>query len=72
LIDSPALCVPSFVCFIKDKGTEYERAVFRALSALVGEDRDVEVAIERHFEVRGGRIWKLNYLLLPETKIATD
>lgn len=33
------------------KATEYERAVFRTLSALVGEDRDVELAIERHFEL---------------------
>lgn len=33
------------------KATEYERAVFRALSALVGEERDTEVAIERHFEL---------------------
>jgi hypothetical protein len=37
---------------LKDNATEYERAVFRALSALVGEERDVEVAIERHFQVR--------------------
>ena len=51
------------VCF-KDKATEYERAVFRALSALVGEEMDLEVAIERHFEVRGGRILKLMCLLL--------
>ncbi|XP_047085708.1 tetratricopeptide repeat protein 38-like [Lolium rigidum] len=34
-----------------DKGTDYERAVFRALSALVGDERDTEVAIERHFEL---------------------
>uniref|UniRef100_A0A453H3S6 Tetratricopeptide repeat protein 38 n=1 Tax=Aegilops tauschii subsp. strangulata TaxID=200361 RepID=A0A453H3S6_AEGTS len=33
------------------KATEYERAVFRALSALVGEDRDTEVAVDRHFEL---------------------
>uniref|UniRef100_A0A0E0GS44 Tetratricopeptide repeat protein 38 n=1 Tax=Oryza nivara TaxID=4536 RepID=A0A0E0GS44_ORYNI len=31
--------------------TEYERAVFRALSALIGEERDEQVAIERHFEL---------------------
>jgi hypothetical protein len=37
---------------LKGEATEYERAVFRALSALVGNERDVEVAIERHFEVR--------------------
>jgi hypothetical protein len=37
---------------LKGKATEYERSVFRALSALVGDERDVELAIERHFEVR--------------------
>uniref|UniRef100_A0A0E0D4R8 Tetratricopeptide repeat protein 38 n=1 Tax=Oryza meridionalis TaxID=40149 RepID=A0A0E0D4R8_9ORYZ len=31
--------------------TEYERAVFRALTALIGEERDEQVAIERHFEL---------------------
>uniref|UniRef100_A0A0D9VXN0 Tetratricopeptide repeat protein 38 n=1 Tax=Leersia perrieri TaxID=77586 RepID=A0A0D9VXN0_9ORYZ len=31
--------------------TEYERAVFRALSALIGEEKDEQVAIERHFEL---------------------
>uniref|UniRef100_A0ACD6A7X0 Uncharacterized protein n=1 Tax=Avena sativa TaxID=4498 RepID=A0ACD6A7X0_AVESA len=35
----------------RGKATGYERAVFRALSALVGEERDTEVAIERHFEL---------------------
>nr|ACG38066.1 hypothetical protein [Zea mays] len=33
------------------KATEYERAVFGTLSVLVGEKRDEEVAIERHFEL---------------------
>ncbi|EMS63641.1 Tetratricopeptide repeat protein 38 [Triticum urartu] len=33
------------------KATGYERAVFRALSALLGEDRDTEVAIDRHFQL---------------------
>ncbi|KAL6894465.1 hypothetical protein ACP4OV_008563 [Aristida adscensionis] len=33
------------------RATEYERAVFRAHSALVGEERDDEVALERHFEL---------------------
>jgi hypothetical protein len=37
-------------CF-QGKATEYERAVFGTLSALMGEGWDVEVAIERHFEV---------------------
>jgi hypothetical protein len=37
-------------CF-QGKATEYERAVFGTLSVLVGEKRDEEVAIERHFEV---------------------
>jgi len=45
------VCVRSFASIIKGKATGYERAVFRALSALVGEDRDTEVAIERHFEL---------------------
>uniref|UniRef100_A0A8R7U376 Uncharacterized protein n=1 Tax=Triticum urartu TaxID=4572 RepID=A0A8R7U376_TRIUA len=35
----------------KGKATGYERAVFRALSALLGEDRDTEVAIDRHFQL---------------------
>ncbi|KAE8807426.1 hypothetical protein D1007_16208 [Hordeum vulgare] len=33
------------------KATEYERALFRALSTLVGEDRDTEVAFDRHFQL---------------------
>jgi hypothetical protein len=57
---------------LKGKATEYERAVFRALSALVGDERDVEVAIERHFEVRPRPnldtelSQPLNFLLLPK------
>jgi hypothetical protein len=39
--------------FHQGAATEYERAVFRALSALIGEERDEQVAIERHFEVWG-------------------
>ncbi|RLN42330.1 tetratricopeptide repeat protein 38 [Panicum miliaceum] len=31
--------------------TEYERAVFGTLSAMVGEERNEEVALERHFEL---------------------
>ncbi|KAL5217191.1 hypothetical protein ABZP36_017875 [Zizania latifolia] len=31
--------------------TDYERAVFRALSALIGVEKDEETAIERHFEL---------------------
>ncbi|TVU45630.1 hypothetical protein EJB05_05121, partial [Eragrostis curvula] len=33
------------------KATDYERAVFRAFSALIGEEKDDELAIERHFEL---------------------
>nr|AAT81726.1 expressed protein, having alternative splicing products [Oryza sativa Japonica Group] len=36
---------------LRGAATEYERAVFRALSALIGEERDEQVAIERHFEL---------------------
>ncbi|XP_062212088.1 uncharacterized protein LOC133913061 isoform X2 [Phragmites australis] len=36
------------------KATEYERAVFRTLSALLGEERDHEVALDRHFELLKG------------------
>ncbi|XP_066383042.1 uncharacterized protein [Miscanthus floridulus] len=44
----------AFLAAAKDnlgKATEYERAVFGTLSLLVGEGWDVEVAIERHFEL---------------------
>ncbi|XP_066380092.1 uncharacterized protein [Miscanthus floridulus] len=44
----------AFLAAAKDnlgKATEYERAVFGTLSALMGEGWDVEVAIERHFEL---------------------
>jgi hypothetical protein len=36
---------------MQDKATDYERAIFRAHSALVGEEKDDELALERHFEV---------------------
>ncbi|XP_021307544.1 tetratricopeptide repeat protein 38 isoform X1 [Sorghum bicolor] len=44
----------AFLAAAKDnlgKATEYERAVFGTLSALMGEGWDQEVAIERHFEL---------------------
>jgi hypothetical protein len=37
---------------VQGKATDYERAVFRAHSALVGKEKDDELAFQRHFEVR--------------------
>ena len=36
---------------LQGNATEYERAVFGTLSAMVGEEGNEEVALERHFEV---------------------
>ncbi|GJM96243.1 hypothetical protein PR202_ga13062 [Eleusine coracana subsp. coracana] len=34
-----------------DNATDYERAVFRVHNAMLGEEKDEELAIERHFEL---------------------
>ncbi|GJN23690.1 hypothetical protein PR202_gb11358 [Eleusine coracana subsp. coracana] len=36
---------------VQDNATDYERAVFRVHNAMVGDEKDEELAIERHFEL---------------------
>jgi hypothetical protein len=36
---------------LQANATEYERALFGTLSAMVGEQRNEEVALQRHLEV---------------------
>lgn len=38
-------------CFDKDRATPYEKAVFDAISCLMSNDRDDNVAVELHTEV---------------------
>lgn len=38
-------------CFDKDRATPYEKAVFDAISCLMSNDRDDNVAVELHYEV---------------------
>ena len=47
-------CSKKAVCLlacVQGNATKYERAVFGTLSAMVGEEGNEEVALERHFEV---------------------
>lgn len=46
-------CLNLWAVFVRvqDNATDYEKAVFRVHNAMVGEEKDDELAIERHFEV---------------------